>query len=73
MKMTPQQILLILKRDIAQQEYFMLAIRKTVLQTRLPKVWRKVRAGIINRLYRQNYGLTHNGIWDWGKAARVLL
>ncbi len=26
-----------------------------------------------NRLYRQNYGLTHNGIWGWGKAARVLL
>ncbi len=22
-----------------------------------------------NRLYRQNYGLTHNSIWDWGKAA----
>ncbi len=27
-----------------------------------------------NRLYRQNYGLTHNGIWDWGaKPAWVLL
>ena len=21
-----------------------------------------------NRLYRQNYGLTHNGIWDWGQS-----
>lgn len=21
-----------------------------------------------NRLYRQNYGLTHNGIWDWGTS-----
>ncbi|MDQ4428499.1 TonB-dependent siderophore receptor [Yokenella regensburgei] len=21
-----------------------------------------------NRLYRQNYGLTHNGIWDWGQT-----
>lgn len=21
-----------------------------------------------NRLYRQNYGITHNGIWDWGQS-----
>jgi len=21
-----------------------------------------------NRLYRQSYGLTHNGIWDWGQS-----
>ncbi|MGK0736633.1 TonB-dependent siderophore receptor [Yokenella regensburgei] len=21
-----------------------------------------------NRLYRQNYGFTHNGIWDWGQS-----
>lgn len=25
-----------------------------------------------NRLYRQNYGITHNGVWDWGKAASLL-
>ncbi|MCG8708632.1 TonB-dependent siderophore receptor [Brenneria sp. 4F2] len=21
-----------------------------------------------NRMYRQNYGITHNGIWDWGQS-----
>lgn len=21
-----------------------------------------------NRLYRQNYGITHNGVWDWGQS-----
>ena len=21
-----------------------------------------------NRMYRQSYGLTHNGIWDWGQS-----
>ncbi|TCV98329.1 TonB-dependent siderophore receptor [Biostraticola tofi] len=21
-----------------------------------------------NRLYRQNYGVTHNGLWDWGQS-----
>ncbi len=21
-----------------------------------------------NRLYRQNYGIAHNGIWDWGQS-----
>lgn len=21
-----------------------------------------------NRIYRQNYGITHNGIWDWGQS-----
>ncbi|SUH35579.1 outer membrane receptor FepA [Salmonella enterica subsp. enterica] len=43
------------------------AIRKTLLQTRLPKVSRKS-GRETNRLYRQNYGLTHNGIWDWGQS-----
>lgn len=21
-----------------------------------------------NRMYRQSYGITHNGIWDWGQS-----
>nr|WP_058911233.1 TonB-dependent siderophore receptor [Entomohabitans teleogrylli] len=21
-----------------------------------------------NRMYRQNYGITHNGVWDWGQS-----
>ncbi len=38
-KMTPQQIL-DFEAGYSRQGIFMLAIRKTVLQTRLPKVWR---------------------------------
>ena len=25
-----------------------------------------------NRMYRQNYSLTHNGIWDWGQSKTIL-